>query len=132
MGPQDVYVQRPEFTEFAYERFRNNLLYLRKDITAKMALASSDSAALANDRSIHPKRAANHRGEPRWEGSEAERLLRLDMDEGKHQRMKPRELYQTRQQYYGNYPLTVFRGHIGQEEKRRKYIIYLQNKEGRA
>jgi hypothetical protein len=63
------------------------------------------------------------------EGSEAVRLLRLDMDEGKHHTMRPRDLYQTRPQYYENYPLTVFRGHIDQEERRRKYIVFLKKKQ---
>jgi hypothetical protein len=81
------------------------------------------------DRRIHPKNALNHRGEPRWEGSEAVRLLRLDMDEGKHHTMRPRDLYQTRPQYYENYPLTVFRGHIDQEERRRKYFVFLKKKQ---
>jgi hypothetical protein len=69
------------------------------------------------------------RGEPRWEGSEAVRLLRLDMDEGKHHTMRPRDLYQTRPQYYEKYPLTVFRGHIDQEERRRKYFVFLKKKQ---
>jgi hypothetical protein len=129
MGPQEVYLQRTEFTEFAYNNFRSNLRYLRKDIISTRAQDVSDSTALANDRRIHPKKALNHRGEPRWEGSEAERLLRLDMDEEKHRTLKPRELYMTRQQYHDNYPLKVFRGHIDQEERRRKYIVYLKKKQ---
>jgi hypothetical protein len=106
MGPLVVYEQRPEFVQFPHKNFRTNLLNLRKDITAKKALAVSESAALANDRRIHPKRVLNPRGEPRWEGSEIVRLLRLDMDVGKHHTMKPLELRQTRQQYR-NYPKSV-------------------------
>jgi hypothetical protein len=128
MGPQVVYEQRPEFTQFPYKNFRTNLNNLRKDIIEKMAIAVSESAALANDRRIHPKKVLNPRGEPRWEGSETIRLLRLDMDAGKHHTMKPLELRQTRQQYR-NYPKGVFRGHIEQEERARKYIVYLKNKQ---
>jgi hypothetical protein len=56
MGPQEVYVQRPEFAEFDYKKFRNNLNYLRNDIIARKALAVSESTALANDRRIYPKK----------------------------------------------------------------------------
>jgi hypothetical protein len=128
MKPQDVYLQRPEFAKFKYENFRSNLCNLRKDIIAKKASAVSESASLAKYRRAHPKEALNHRGEPRWDDSEAERLLRLDMDEGKHRTMKPSELRQTRHQYLA-YPKTVFRGHIDQEERRRKYIVYLKKKQ---
>jgi hypothetical protein len=51
------------------------------------------------------------------------------MDEKKHRTVKPRELYLTRQQYHDNYSLKVFRGHIDQEERRRKYIVYLKKKQ---
>ena len=44
------------------------------------------------------------------------------MDERKHKTMKPQQLYQSRKEYYDNYPLTVFREHIYQEEKRRKFM----------
>jgi hypothetical protein len=91
-------------------------------------IAVTESAALANDRRIHPKKVLNPRGEPRWEGSETVRLLRLDMDAGKHHTMTPLELRQTRRQYR-NYPRGVFRGHIEQEERARKYIVYLKRKQ---
>jgi hypothetical protein len=58
-----------------------------------IGIAVTESAALANDRRIHPKKVLNPHGEPRLEGSETVRLLRLDMDEGKHHMMKPSELY---------------------------------------
>jgi hypothetical protein len=48
------------------------------------------------------------------------------MDDGKHESMKPIELYRSREEYYDNYPLTVFRTgrHIDQEERRRKMLAY--------
>jgi hypothetical protein len=128
MEPRVVYLQRPEFADFEISHFRDRLRDLRRQITDKNNSAASDSAALARDRLIYPKKTHNHRGEPRWEGSEAERLLRLDMDDGKHNRMKPMDLYNSREEYYANYPLAVFRGHINQEDKRRKYIAYRSSK----
>lgn len=123
MEPAQVYLQRPEFASFAYEHFRDRLRDLRAQIRASKHCASSDSAALAHDRRIYPKKTHNHRGEPRWEGSEAERLLKQDMDEGKNKTLKPIDLHQSRKEYK-LYPLTVFRKHIDQEERRRKYIAY--------
>jgi hypothetical protein len=120
MEPAQVYLQRPEFASlFAYERFRDRLRDLRAQIRASNHCARSDSAALAHDRRIYPKKTYNHRGEPRWEGSEAERLLKLDIDKGKNKSLKPIDLHQSRNEYK-MYPLTVFRKHIDQEERRRK------------
>lgn len=123
MEPAQVYLQRPEFANFGYERFRDRLRDLRAQIRASKHHASSDSAALAHDRRIYPKKTNNHRGEPRWEGSEAERLLKLDIDEGKNMSLIPIDLYNS-QNEYKKYPLKVFRKHIDQEERRRKYVAH--------
>jgi hypothetical protein len=123
MEPATVYLQRPEFADFRYERFRDRLRFLRAQIHASKHHASSDSAKLAHDRQIYPKKSNNHRGEPRWEGSDAEQLLKRDMDEGKNTSVTPLEFYQSRNEYK-NYPLTVFRKHIDQEERRRKYVAH--------
>ncbi len=124
MEPEVVYLQRPEFADFELAHFKARLRDLRRLIKDKRDTSASDSAALARDRQIYPKAAYNHRGEPRWEASEAERLLRLDMDVGKHTTMTPFDLYCSRSEYSDNYPLTVFRKHIDQEERRRKMLSY--------
>jgi hypothetical protein len=48
----------------------------------------------------------------------AERLLKIDIDAGKHETMKPRELQATRPKY-SPYPLKVFRNHVQQELRAR-------------
>jgi hypothetical protein len=53
------------------------------------------------------------------------------MDEDKHKRMQPKEVYLSRTEYYNTYPLLVFRKHIDQEERRHKFIVYLKNKQAR-
>ena len=73
----------------------------------------------------------NHRGELRWEGSEAERLLRLDMDEGKHTTMTPFDLYCSRSEYSDHYPLKVSRKHIDQEERPRKMLAQYTTKKNK-
>jgi len=41
--------------------------------------------------------------------------------------MTPKQLFESRQEYK-LYPLKVFRKHIYQEEKRRKFMVYLESK----
>ena len=100
MEPWDVYLQRLEFAEFDgnYKNFPGHLRDARKQIICKNSRSALDSAALAHDCEIYPKAAYNHRGEPRWEWSEAEWLLRQDMDEGKHKTMKLQIVYQLREE----------------------------------
>lgn len=129
MEPKDVYLQRPEeFAEFTYEYFRDRLRAIRNQISEKKSLASTDSIALSNDRRIHPKSTHNSWGEPRWDGSIAEQLLKLDVSEGRHMTMKPQDLYQSRPEYCNNYPLSVLRKHIDQEVRRQKARSILEEK----
>lgn len=120
MDPSEVYGMRPEYRQYPYERFEPNLNNLRNALNRDQGKADSDSAALAHDRRIHPKstETAQGCGYPRWDGSEAERLLMADMDAGKHKRMRPEELYRTQEEYQ-RFPQQVFRDHIHQEQRAR-------------
>jgi len=133
MTPQEAYLQRPEYADSDpnYKRFPNRLRALREQLLSKNDRADADREAFLHDRKLHPKPARNHRGELRWEGSEAERLLRLDMDAGKHETMTPMQLHQSRKEYNDEdegYPLKVFREHIHQEVRCRKFQHYLKVK----
>ena len=73
-----------------------------------------DRAALAHDQLVRPRAANNPRGYPRWDGSEAERLLKIDVDGGEHQKMEPRKLRQKRPRGPQSQGKTLL---VGQEEE---------------
>jgi hypothetical protein len=60
---------------------------------------------------------------PRFGGSEAERLLKLDVSNGEHKKMKPKELKLTRPEYEP-FPPCVFAKHIHQELRERRAKSY--------
>ena len=62
---------------------------------------------IAHDLALHPKEERDPRGRLRWDGSDAQRLLAVDMEDGKHLRMKPRALWLTKPAIYGLFELTV-------------------------
>jgi hypothetical protein len=78
-------------------------------------------AALAHDRQLRPQATHASNGVPRWEGSDAERLLKEDITAGLHTQMAPRVLFRTRAEYYEVFTLDQFRGHIAQEVELRKF-----------
>ena len=132
MKPKDIWkdicLPLPEFAGFLSKKFSTRLRTMRKQHIDKGSRAEDDSAALAHDRLHFPAPTHNHRGEPRWQGSEAERLLKLDVGEKKHLTMEPRELHATRPEYYENYMLEGFRQHIHQEVRFRKLIHQYSNR----
>jgi hypothetical protein len=66
-------------------------------------------AAFHHDEALNLR--ANNKPYPRWGGGVAERILKIDIDAGKHETMKPGELQATRPEY-SQHPLKVFRDHV--------------------
>ena len=121
-GPKEVHLFRPFYEERPYENFRNNLRNLRKSLKDLQSLADEDAAALAHDEALDHLRK-NSNPYPLWHGSEAERLLKLDIDNGLHKQMHPSELKATRNEYKP-WPRKVFGDHIQQELRARRERPY--------
>ena len=101
--------------------FQRRLEGISKNHNSKKARCAEDLKAFKQHRAKCPIRSHNDFGMPRWEGSEAERLMKKDMKEGKHAGLKPEEFRATRPTVFGVIPLPVFRDHIYQELKLWKF-----------
>jgi hypothetical protein len=129
MKPRDVHGLREEHQQVGCKNFRNNLLALKKALQKSGDRAVFDEAALAHDRAqgLHPINPINPApaglpalfSYPRWDASEAQRLLKIDVTEGKHNEMQPRELRETRVECQA-FPPGVFGKHIQQEVRSRR------------
>ena len=130
-GPIDVealFVQHYEgheyFKNFPFDRQRYNdrITRLRRAILKLKTSADNDTAALEADYLVYPIPATNVRGELRWHGSEAQRLLKLDIDAEIHLQpgYKPETLHKALHGEYLKFKLNVFRKHIRQELTSRK------------
>jgi len=108
--------------------FQRRLEGVSKNHNSKKARCAEDLKAFKQYRAKYPIRSHNDFGMPRWEGSEAERLMKKDMKEGKHAGLKPEEFRATRPTVFGVIPLPIFRDHIYQELKLWKF----HNKYGEA
>jgi hypothetical protein len=127
MGWRDVVQTRRKYMQSSRRLFANRLKNLRKQIDTAKGIAVDEEAALAHDRALFPIPSHNYRGEPRWDGSEAQRLLKHDIANGVHATMKPVDFQQTRPEYRDGYPLAVFRGHIYQEIRFSKFCQWRQD-----
>lgn len=111
MKPADVYAFRWEFSQVNYNNFRSNFCNLKKTIRKNRERAEADEAGYLHDIAIFPL-AKDIPGY--WDGSEAQRLLKLDINNKRHELMKPQCLWLSRPEYQ-EYSLSKFRGHIHQE-----------------
>ena len=108
------------------ETFKRRLAALRKQIGRDKDRASADKEAVARAIKNHPPAIHNHRGEPQWNGSQAQQLLKQDIDSGVHLTMKPMELRLIRPQYQ-EFGIDTFRWKIHQEIRTRKYLHTLKH-----
>ena len=115
-----VFQQRPEFVESGWRLFDGRLTSMRESIIKKKGFAAADAAALAHDRNLFPIQASHCvNGAPRWSGSEAERFLKIDLDNEHKSYWTPKMLFVSRAEYQV-FELKVFRKHIDQERQSQK------------
>lgn len=114
---------RQEFAGFGFTKFPARLRAMQKRHAMNRGHTNSEYAALLYHKQNFPTPTLNHRGEPQWHGSDAERLLKADVSAKVHETMAPQQLHRTRMEYQ-IYPLEVFRKHIHQEVRLQK--LYLQ------
>jgi hypothetical protein len=118
--PLSVWPTEPEYQKVPVENFKQNLAALRERLGNFRISAEYDDSGLRSDRLHHPIEL-----EGRWPGSEAERLLKEDIDDGKHLTMTASQLYNDPfRQPYREFGPTQFRKHIHQEVRSRKDSLY--------
>ena len=132
--PRQVFDQyckdRPEFIHFQdYELFKGRLLRLREKAKKRADRAKRDADCLAHDRMIWPAVTMDTKGNDLWQKSKAQELLRKDIEKGEHRKKKPKDLYETQEEYYDNYDLDFFRARIYQERKWFKRQRHKKHKE---
>jgi hypothetical protein len=127
MSAAVAYLRRTEYQMHDFGQFRDRLHDLRKRIRGKVTRSMQEMGALEHDLRIVSNRARNEHGTIRWEGTEAERLLRKDVEDGKDDTMPAQALWKS-QDAYQVFTLDVFRGHIYQERRRQKFRGWLSHK----
>jgi len=129
MRPRDVwetFCDNDVFEGFEYDAaFTRRLLSLRKLVDEGKKRADKDLEAFNIARQNHPAPEQNHCGEPQWNGSEAQRLLKKDIDNNLHQTYWPGHLHASKPAYQ-EFSLDTFRDHIYQEVQTRKYLYTLK------
>jgi hypothetical protein len=128
MALSDVYALRPEFREYNYSKFSSRLGSLRTIIKDANNRAEADQEAFENFKANHPISLFSHKGYIQWQGSEAQESLLEDIEAGFHQSMGKKELWESRPEYYENFPLDAFRDKVYQEVRTAKYLYTLKVK----
>lgn len=130
MDDATAFASRVEFAQYDGTRlFPARLKRMRKRVNELKSKSEKELAALQRDRQTDVGKLPlfNHWGEPRWEGSEAQRLLKEDIANGKHEGIKPLGLWRSRPEYHSTDP-NRFRQHIYQEIRTVKFKKQVRKK----
>lgn len=116
----------PEFKWFQdYNKFAGRLRDQRKRAYKKTGRAKEDDEYLKHDRKIFPERTQDFGGEPIWQRSKAQELLRRDLNDEERMQLKPKQL-QLLEEEYLKFSLENFRDRIYQERKAMQRIVYVK------
>lgn len=92
----------------ATQNFPPVLVFFRTIIEDANSHAEADQEAFRNFKANHPRSLFSHKGYIQWQGSEAQESLLEDIEAGFHQSMGKKELWESRPEYYENFPLNAF------------------------
>ena len=119
---------RPEFKWFQdYSDFAARLRQARARAGKKTVRAKADAEALKHDRMIFPERTEDAKGEPVWQGSKAQELLRRDLKDKEKMKLRPKLLHMEEEEYL-EFSLENFRNRIYSERKAMQRIVYIKKK----
>jgi hypothetical protein len=116
------------FADVGFDQFKLRLIDHRKQVKKLHEASQWNEAAFQHDRLlIKPQGTHNQRGEPIFDRSPAQKLLRQDVKDRKNEEMSPMDLWHSRPEYMV-FTLSIFRQRIYQELRLQKYWNYLEDK----
>lgn len=107
------------------EAFVRRIKSVRDDHLKKVNRCEEDLEAYTVAKQNHPTPEFNARGEPQWNGSEAQRQLKAMVANGEHVGEQPKALWAANDEFR-KYSLKSFRDHIYQEQRLQKFNYYVQ------
>ena len=115
----ELWLERHGYME--KETFKRRLYALRQQMKKYEYYAFVDNASYAHDAAYWEKNPKdNDDAEPRWDGSEAQRIVREAVTAGTHQ-LDPPKIYHQSHDAFKIFSLKKFRQHLHQEAKTNKW-----------
>jgi hypothetical protein len=108
--------------------FNGRVRSLRQQTSRDFKRRDADQLAYDIHRQNFPASDFDRLGQPKWEGSDAKKLLVADIKAKLYPHMKPEILHTSRPEYM-QFDLAVFRGHIHQTIKTTKYLHTMKKKD---
>jgi hypothetical protein len=135
MTLEEIYISRPQFSDYNFDKFSSRLTTICKQIKEKNNRKADDEKAFALFKSNNKVHYYSRKGFIKWQGSESQELALQDLSQGLHdlsirgtKRVKGgyQRFYDSRPQHYEEFDFKTFCDKIGQEIKTKKYLHTLR------
>jgi hypothetical protein len=134
-NPKDVYDMHNSYKGFPFDNFKKNLQSLIEAVAKDIARMQHDCEAYGHDLGVVKALRSDEEAGSRplsWHLSDARKLLKVDMVEGKHKQLKPKALWLSRTEYQV-FALEPFRKAIhSADDKEAKRMFRMEKKQFRA
>ena len=128
MTLQDIYATRIEYAAYDFDKFASRLDYLRTIIKKAESRAERDSEAFSRFVASQPVSHFSHKGYIQWQGSDAQALALVDIENEVHKHSGYKVMYLSRPEFCEQFPFRAFSEKIRQEIKTAKYMHTLRTK----
>ena len=122
------YVELPEFVTVAFDQFKARLIGHRAQVKKKKDHINRQMNALTIDRQLHPTSQVDRKGRQVFYLSDAARFLEQDIQNEAHKEYGVEGLYYTREEYFTEWDLALFKDRVRQEEGKQKFFYFLEYK----
>ena len=112
---ETIYIMRPEYSLFDNKKFEKRLETLRNKAGESNSWSQEDESRFEAFLARHEVSLFSHNGYEQWQGSNAQQLLILCLENNKLVTMRKQDLYGSRSEYYDHFPLKNFRDFLDQE-----------------
>ena len=125
--PRHAQATRPEYLAMDKTKFGSRFCMLCKSVRKDKACADLDNQAVVEFLNHRPTLPPTT-NQPRWDGSAAQRQLRIDVQENRHVNITP-QAFQATNEVYRTFSPGAFRNHIYQEVRHQKTRKKPKNRE---
>jgi hypothetical protein len=124
---EQIHQSDPLFKRYPLKNFKTNFKNMKEAIKVEKSAIAFDQRALEQEKQAFARNPITERGYYFWDRHPAQQLMAEDVKAGRTFDKKPRDLQRERPEFQ-EFPLSVFRGHKYQEERKVKEGVYWQKK----
>jgi hypothetical protein len=126
--PMDVHTMDDDFKKYNFDRFKVNFKNLKALVDSEREASSFDETAYKRELVTFPRNPTTDRGYLRWDGHKAQKQLESDVKTNCLDGKDPKEIHAMADRDYSAFPLSIFRKHLYQEQRKQREAVAWQHR----